>query len=150
MLEGILGEHEIVATGRLEVGGVTDLEPPHIDRPVHPPGSHRRIELPSLAPIKAGIFPLVKKDGMPELATRIYEDVRRRVPVFYDDGGSIGRRYRRQDEVGTPLCVTVDFDSLEDLAVTVRDRDTMEQARIPIDHLVADVHKRLARDGLTK
>ncbi len=64
--------------------------------------------LPSLAPIKAAVFPLVKKDGMPEMARRIYDDLRGRYNVFYDDGGSIGRRYRRQDEAGTPFCITVD------------------------------------------
>ena len=64
--------------------------------------------------------------------------------IDVDDAGSIGKRYRRQDEVGTPLCVTVDFDSLDDAAVTVRDRDTMEQARVPIEHLIAELHKRLA------
>ena len=67
--------------------------------------------IPSLAPIKAGVFPLVKKDGMPEIADKIAEELRSAFPVFYDDSGAIGRRYRRQDEVGTPFCITVDGQS---------------------------------------
>jgi glycyl-tRNA synthetase len=98
---------------------------------------------PSLAPIKAGIFPLVKKDGMPEVATRIYEDLRRRIPVFYDDGGSIGRRYRRQDEAGTPFGITVDGDTVKDQTVTVRDRDTLKQERIGADQLAAWLTERV-------
>ncbi len=89
----------------------------------------------SIAPIKAGIFPLVKKDGMPEMAHRIADDLRRDVPVFYDESGAIGRRYRRQDEVGTPFCITVDSESAGDGAVTVRDRDTLAQVRIPMDNV---------------
>jgi glycyl-tRNA synthetase len=85
---------------------------------------------PSVAPIKAGVFPLVKKDGMPEMAHRIADDLRSRLAVFYDDGGAIGRRYRRQDEVGTPFCITVDGESLTAGTVTVRDRDTLQQERV--------------------
>jgi glycyl-tRNA synthetase len=85
---------------------------------------------PSIAPIKAGIFPLVKKDGMPELAHRIADELRRDFPVFYDESGAIGRRYRRQDEVGTPFCITVDGESVQDGTVTVRDRDTLQQERV--------------------
>jgi len=99
---------------------------------------------PALAPIKAGIYPLVKKDGMPEVAHRINDDLRRRFPVFYDDGGSIGRRYRRQDEAGTPFGVTVDGQTLEDQTVTVRDRDTLVQDRVNVDRLVAYLEERLA------
>ncbi len=99
---------------------------------------------PALAPIKAGIYPLVKKDGMPEVARRINDDLRRRFPVFYDDGGSIGRRYRRQDEAGTPFGVTVDGQTLEDQTVTVRDRDTLVQDRVQTDKLVAYLEERLA------
>ena len=90
---------------------------------------------PRLAPIKAAVFPLVKKDGMPEVALRITEELRERLPVFYDAAGSIGRRYRRQDEAGTPFCVTVDGETLEDETVTVRDRDTLEQVRVAISDL---------------
>ena len=86
---------------------------------------------PALAPIKAGVFPLVKKDGMPEFATKLANDLRASFPVFYDESGAIGRRYRRQDEVGTPWCVTIDFETIEkDGTFTLRDRDSMTQRRI--------------------
>jgi glycyl-tRNA synthetase len=91
---------------------------------------------PHIAPIKAAVFPLVKRDGMPETARRITEDLKRRAwKVIYDEGGSIGRRYRRMDEVGTPFCLTVDGQTAEDGTVTVRDRDTLEQVRVGQDHL---------------
>jgi len=85
---------------------------------------------PVLAPIKAGIFPLVKKDGMPEIARRIYDDLGSFFPVFYDEGGAVGRRYRRQDEIGTPYCITVDTETTQNQSVTIRDRDTMKQERV--------------------
>ncbi len=85
---------------------------------------------PAIAPIKVAVFPLVKRDGMPEVAKTILKDLRGDYRVFYDEGGSIGRRYRRQDEAGTPFCVTVDTQTLEDETVTIRNRDTMEQIRI--------------------
>ncbi len=110
-------------------------------------GGEQRVVLalkPSLAPIKVGVFPLVKKDGMPELARRLYEDLRGRFNVFYDDGGSIGRRYRRQDEAGTPYGVTIDGQSVEDDTVTVRDRDTLVQDRVAIDKLVPYLDERLS------
>jgi glycyl-tRNA synthetase len=87
---------------------------------------------PRLAPIKAAVFPLTKKEPVAKVARDLYDELKGDYRVFYDDSGAIGRRYRRQDEAGTPFCVTVDFDSLEDKQVTVRDRDTMEQERIPI------------------
>ena len=90
---------------------------------------------PRLAPIKVAILPLVKKGGLRELATDLKEQLKRHFNVFYDEKGAIGRRYRRMDEAGTPYCVTVDFDTLDDKAVTVRDRDSMEQIRVPIDEL---------------
>jgi glycyl-tRNA synthetase len=80
---------------------------------------------------------------MPELSRRIYEDLLQFFPAFYDDGGSIGRRYRRQDEAGTPFCVTVDGQSMEDQTVTVRDRDTLEQQRVSVDNLVTYLNERL-------
>ena len=83
-----------------------------------------------------GVFPLVKKDGLSELARDIEVGLREDFTTFYDQGGAIGRRYRRQDEIGTPFCVTVDFDTLGDQAVTVRDRDTMQQERVAIAELV--------------
>ncbi len=98
---------------------------------------------PSLAPIKAGVFPLVKKDGMPEMAMRMAADLRRRFAVFYDESGAIGRRYRRQDEVGTPFCITVDGQSSADGTVTVRDRDTLEQQRIAADAVAEMLAQRL-------
>ena len=88
---------------------------------------------PTLAPFKAAILPLSKK--LSEKADEIYSDLIKSFPVDYDESGSIGKRYRRQDEIGTPFCITVDFDTLEDGAVTIRDRDTMEQVRLPISEL---------------
>jgi glycyl-tRNA synthetase len=99
---------------------------------------------PALAPIKGAVLPLTKKDGLPELAESLYHDLRRKVPMFYDDAGAIGRRYRRQDEAGTPWCFTVDHDTLVNRTVTVRDRDTMQQERISIDQLGAWMAERLA------
>ena len=90
---------------------------------------------PAVAPIKAAILPLVKKDGMPEVATAAYDELRKRFPCFYDDSGAIGRRYRRMDEAGTPFCVTVDGESLAERTVTVRDRDSMQQDRVSLDRL---------------
>ena len=90
---------------------------------------------PRLAPLKVAVLPLVRRDGMPELARKIFADLKRRFPAFYDERGAIGRRYRRQDEVGTPYCVTVDGQSLEDNTVTVRYRDSREQPRVAIPEL---------------
>ena len=98
---------------------------------------------PRLAPNQVAVLPLSRNEKLVPLASDIAAALRRHFMIDVDDAGSIGKRYRRQDEVGTPLCVTVDFDSLDDAAVTVRDRDTMEQARVPIDHLVAYVRDRL-------
>lgn len=88
---------------------------------------------PKLAPIKAAILPLVNKDGMPEYALNIEKDLRKYFKVFYDDKGAIGRRYRRQDEAGTPYCITIDTQTLQDNSVTVRERDNMEQIRLSSD-----------------
>ncbi|HWE44043.1 MAG TPA: glycine--tRNA ligase [Gemmatimonadaceae bacterium] len=98
---------------------------------------------PSIAPIKAAIFPLTKKDGQPEMARRIEIDLRAKFPVDYDETGSIGKRYRRQDEVGTPFCITVDSDSTTDGTVTVRDRDTLKQDRVAADKLAGFLFERL-------
>jgi glycyl-tRNA synthetase len=98
---------------------------------------------PRLAPFKVAVLPLSKKDTLTPLAKQIHRTISDRYMVDYDDTQSIGRRYRRQDEVGTPLCVTVDFDSLEDNAVTIRDRDTTEQVRVPIDSLMGELLARL-------
>ena len=91
---------------------------------------------PKLAPYKAGIFPLVKRDGMPEVAREIADKLRSRFRVFYDEGGSIGRRYRRQDEAGTAYGITVDSQTLKDDTVTLRDRDTMSRIRVKMDEPV--------------
>jgi glycyl-tRNA synthetase len=99
---------------------------------------------PSLAPVKAGVFPLVKKDGMPEMATRLADELRRHFPVFYDESGAIGRRYRRQDEVGTPFGVTIDGQSTADQTVTIRDRDTLQQERVDAGRVVDVLRERLA------
>jgi glycyl-tRNA synthetase len=92
---------------------------------------------PALAPIKAAVLPLSKKAPLQGIAQEIYDDLAKRWSVQYDESGSVGRRYRRQDEIGTPFCITVDFDTPEDGKVTVRDRDTMEQERVAKDELVA-------------
>ena len=99
---------------------------------------------PEIAPIKAAVLPLVKKDGMPEIAHRIYDDLRGRYTAFYDDGGSIGRRYRWQDEAGTPFAITVDGQTTQDGTVTVRHRDTLAQDRVAAASLVAWLAERLA------
>ncbi len=90
---------------------------------------------PEIAPVKAGIFPLVKKEGLPEIAHEIADKLRPHYHVFYDEGGAVGRRYRRQDEIGTPFCITVDFQTKEDETVTIRERDSMEQVRVKIPEL---------------
>jgi glycyl-tRNA synthetase len=98
---------------------------------------------PALAPVKVAVLPLVKKDGQPELATEIHLELRDRFQSEYDEGGAIGRRYRRQDEIGTPWAVTVDHQSLEDRTVTLRDRDSLQQQRIAIADLAAEIDRRL-------
>jgi glycyl-tRNA synthetase len=98
---------------------------------------------PKLAPTKAAVFPLVNRDGMPEIARRIEADLRPHMRVFFDDSGAVGRRYRRQDEVGTPFCITVDSQTLQDQSVTVRERDSMKQDRIASERLLAYLKERL-------
>jgi glycyl-tRNA synthetase len=87
---------------------------------------------PRIAPTKAAVFPLSKKEPVSTIAGELYDDLKGDYRIFYDDSGSIGRRYRRQDEAGTPFCVTVDFDTIEDKKVTIRDRDTLAQERVPL------------------
>jgi len=99
---------------------------------------------PKLAPITVGILPLVKKDGMPELAHKIEDRLKDQMNTFYDEKGAVGRRYRRMDEIGTPYCVTVDGESVEEGTVTVRERDTMQQERIPVDNLLGYLVERIA------
>ncbi|MHC4458266.1 MAG: His/Gly/Thr/Pro-type tRNA ligase C-terminal domain-containing protein, partial [Planctomycetota bacterium] len=98
---------------------------------------------PALAPVKVGVFPLVKRDGMPETAEKIYNDLKKYFNCFYDEKGAIGRRYRRQDEAGTPFCITVDGQTREDNTVTVRDRDSMEQVRVSTDQLLSHLREKL-------
>jgi len=99
---------------------------------------------PRLAPVKVAILPLMRKDGQPELAREIHHALREQLQCEYDDGGSIGRRYRRQDEIGTPWCVTIDHESLADGTVTVRDRDTLTQERLAAGALADELGRRLA------
>jgi glycyl-tRNA synthetase len=98
---------------------------------------------PQLAPVKVAVLPLVRKDGQPELAQKIHHDLRERMQTEIDSSGAIGRRYRRQDEIGTPWAVTVDHQSLEDETVTIRDRDSLEQQRVPIAQLADELESRL-------
>jgi glycyl-tRNA synthetase len=99
---------------------------------------------PKLAPIKAGVFPLVKKGGLAEIAQDLEKNLRKKFNTYYDQAGAIGRRYRRMDEIGTPYCICVDFDTKEDQTVTVRDRDTMEQVRMPIDEVCGWIEQRVS------
>ena len=98
---------------------------------------------PKLAPVKAAIFPLVNKDGMPEIARGIESDLRKNFKVFYDDKGAVGRRYRRQDEIGTPFCITVDNETFENDSVTIRERDSMVQERISSSNIVSYLNEKL-------
>ena len=109
-------------------------------------GEHRNVLRlhPALAPIKVAVFPLLRKDGHPELAREVYEQVRARVSAEYDDSGHIGKRYRRQDEIGTPFAVTIDHESLSDGTVTLRDRDSLAQERVPIEGLADELARRVA------
>ena len=106
----------------------------------------RRVVLrldPRLAPFKAGVYPLLRKDGHPERAQEIRDILKEHFPVVYDQAGSIGRRYRRQDEIGTPFGITVDHETMKDQTVTLRDRDAMTQVRIPVDRLVDEIRRRM-------
>jgi glycyl-tRNA synthetase len=98
---------------------------------------------PQLAPVKVAVLPLVRKDGQPELAREVYGELRELMQTEYDEGGAIGRRYRRQDEIGTPWAVTIDHQSLEDRTVTLRERDSLVQDRIAIAELAAELERRL-------
>jgi glycyl-tRNA synthetase len=100
---------------------------------------------PRVAPIKVAVFPLLK--NKPELVSKareVFDSLQACWPCYYDQVGAIGRRYRRQDEVGTPFCVTIDFDTLEDGTVTLRRRDSMQQERITIKDLISKLHEELA------
>ena len=101
---------------------------------------------PKLAPVKAAVLPLLNKEGQPEKARAIYEELRERMSAEFDTGGSIGKRYRRQDEIGTPWGITVDHQTMEDDTVTLRDRDSLEQTRIAADQVADELARRLAAE----
>ena len=98
---------------------------------------------PTLAPVKVAVLPLLRKAGHPELAREVYTALRKRMSAEYDEGGAIGRRYRRQDEIGTPYAVTIDHQSTEDQTVTLRARDTLTQERVPIAELADELERRI-------
>ena len=100
------------------------------------------LQLPSrVSPIQVAVFPLVGKDGLPEIANKIYEILKENFRSSYDESGSIGKMYRRQDEIGTPICITIDYDTKKDKSVTVRNRDTMKQKRVKIKDLEKELNK---------
>jgi glycyl-tRNA synthetase len=99
---------------------------------------------PKFAPIKCGIFPLVNKDGMPEVAEKLYLELRKHFTCEYDAKQNIGKRYARNDEIGTPFCATIDGQTLQDQSVTIRDRDTMSQVRVGLDKVLPYLRERLA------
>jgi glycyl-tRNA synthetase len=123
-----------------------------LDEEVLEDGSTRSVlRLPyALAPTQVAILPLLKKDGLPELAQKVYELLRWDLQVVVDEKDAIGKRYRRQDAVGTPYCITVDHQSLEDQTVTLRDRDSMQQERLPISELSARLHASVSMTSLLK
>jgi glycyl-tRNA synthetase len=104
---------------------------------------------PRMAPVKVAVLPLVSKEGMPEKAREVFEQLRRRLGAEYDEGGSIGKRYRRQDEIGTPWGITVDGQTMSDDTVTLRDRDSLEQTRVPIESLAENLAERLEQPWKT-
>jgi glycyl-tRNA synthetase len=98
---------------------------------------------PLVAPVTVAVLPLVKKDGIAELAQNLAAELREDYSVFYDQSGAIGRRYRRMDEIGTPFCVTIDYDTKEDGTVTLRFRDSMEQVRVPSGEVAARIREEI-------
>lgn len=105
---------------------------------------------PALAPIKAAIFPLLKKDGLPEVAMKIFNELKFDYEVMYEDKDAIGKRYRRQDAVGTPFCITIDHETLQDNSVTIRERDTMQQERVSIDKLSTIINEKVSMKSLLR
>ena len=109
------------------------------------------LKLPAaLAPVKLAVLPLVKKDGLPEKAREIMDDLKFHFNCKYDEKDSIGKRYRRQDAIGTPYCITIDHDTLNDNCVTLRNRDTMEQQRVSIDSLRSLIEDKVSITSLLK
>jgi len=105
---------------------------------------------PELAPVKLAILPLMKKDGLPEKATQILDELKYEVNCIYEEKDSIGKRYRRQDAIGTPFCITVDHETLQNNTVTIRNRDTMEQERIPVEKVKQIVIEKTSMTNLLK
>ena len=105
---------------------------------------------PALAPVKAAILPLVKKDGLPEFGEKLFNDLKFDFQVQYEDKDSIGKRYRRHDAIGTPICITIDHDSLTQNDVTIRFRDTMEQKRVPVNEIASILGNETSMSGLLK
>lgn len=102
------------------------------------------LKLPArLAPYKAAVLPLVKKDGLPEIGQEIFGKLKKEFMVQYEDKDAVGRRYRRQDAIGTPFCITIDNQTKEDGTVTLRERDTMQQYRLPADSLADELYRKL-------
>jgi glycyl-tRNA synthetase len=98
---------------------------------------------PRMAPVKAGVFPLVNKDGLPEIAERLFRDLRKKHAVEFDEKQSIGKRYARMDEAGTPFCITIDHDGATSSTATVRHRDTQAQERVALDQIPAYISERV-------
>lgn len=117
------------------------------DAPTAEGGTEKRVVMrlhPKLAPIKAAVLPLVKKEGLAETAQQLERQLRKKFLTYYDHAGAIGRRYRRMDEIGTPYCICVDFETKENGTVTIRDRDTMEQFRLPMDEVAGWIGRRVS------
>ena len=142
------GEVPLPAARHRAVGGGGSVHPGGAVRGVPRRRDRRRTRTvmhfhPRLAPIKAAVLPLVNKEAMPEMAMKLYRELKRDFNVFYDDGGAVGRRYRRQDEAGTPYCFTIDGQTLQDQTVTIRDRDTTQQRRIPLSAVAEELRNLL-------
>jgi glycyl-tRNA synthetase len=105
---------------------------------------------PALAPVKLAVLPLVKKDGLPEKAQEIVDSLKLDFNLQYDDKDAVGRRYRRQDAIGTPYCITIDYDTIQDNTVTIRDRDTMQQERVSIDKLHSILSEKVSMTKLLR
>ncbi|MEE9117778.1 MAG: glycine--tRNA ligase [Calditrichia bacterium] len=133
----------IEASGGVDRTFLTCLVDAYHEEEVH---GEQRVVLklsPKIAPITCAVYPLVNKDGLPEISDKIFIEIQTEFSAFFDQGGSIGRRYRRQDEAGTPYGITIDHQTLEDNTVTLRDRDTMKQIRIPADKVLDELKNRL-------
>ncbi|MBA4152433.1 MAG: glycine--tRNA ligase, partial [Acinetobacter sp.] len=110
--------------------------------PSRPSGMYMKF-VPSLAPVKAAVLPLTNKDGQPELAQKLYMNLRNKFVTEFDTKGNIGKRYARNDEIGTPFCITIDGDSASDNAATIRHRDTTQQERVGLDKIAAYIQEKL-------